>query len=56
MAGLALGDDSEPRARKILRGLGFSKDQQDGPISALSGGLTTVLSTAWRSVLDSHML
>lgn len=32
------GGDPEPRARKVLSGLGFSKDMQDKPTSALSGG------------------
>ena len=32
------GGDPEPRARKVLAGLGFSKDMQDKPTSALSGG------------------
>ena len=29
---------AESRARKILRGLGFSKIMQDGPVTRLSGG------------------
>eukprot|EP00536_Pseudo-nitzschia_multiseries_P009250 jgi/Psemu1/200235/e_gw1.253.52.1 len=32
------GGDPEPRARKVLAGLGFTKEMQDKPTSALSGG------------------
>ena len=32
------GGDPEPRARKVLAGLGFSADMQDKPTSQLSGG------------------
>ncbi len=32
------GGDPEPRARKVLAGLGFTKDMQEKPTSALSGG------------------
>ena len=32
------GGDPEPRARKVLAGLGFSKEMQDKPTSELSGG------------------
>ena len=32
------GGDPEPRARKVLAGLGFSKDMQDKPTQELSGG------------------
>jgi ATPase subunit of ABC transporter with duplicated ATPase domains len=32
------GGDPEPRARKVLAGLGFSVEMQDKPTSALSGG------------------
>ena len=32
------GGDPEPRARKVLAGLGFSADMQDKPTSELSGG------------------
>jgi len=32
------GGDPEPRARKVLRGMGFSDEMQDKPTSQLSGG------------------
>jgi ATPase subunit of ABC transporter with duplicated ATPase domains len=32
------GGDPEPRARKVLAGLGFTPEMQDKPTSALSGG------------------
>jgi ATPase subunit of ABC transporter with duplicated ATPase domains len=32
------GGDPEPRARKVLAGLGFTKEMQEKPTSALSGG------------------
>lgn len=32
------GGDPEPRARKVLAGLGFSKEMQDKPTQELSGG------------------
>ena len=32
------GGDPEPRARKVLAGLGFTREMQDKPTSALSGG------------------
>ena len=32
------GGDPEPRARKVLAGLGFTKEMQDKSTSALSGG------------------
>jgi ATP-binding cassette subfamily F protein 3 len=32
------GGDPEPRARKVLSGLGFTAEMQDKPTSALSGG------------------
>ena len=32
------GGDPEPRARKVLNGMGFSEEMQDKPTSQLSGG------------------
>ena len=38
---------AESRARKILRGLGFSKTMQDGPVTRLSGGFLSPSRNHW---------
>ncbi|KAJ3404710.1 hypothetical protein HDV05_007032 [Chytridiales sp. JEL 0842] len=47
---------AEAKARKILKGLGFSKDWQDGPLSALSGGWRIRVSLAQALFMEPDIL
>lgn len=49
---LAQADAAEANARKILLGLGFSRDVQDHPMSSLSGRVRAVLPSFTRGKRD----
>mmetsp|Transcript_33748 Transcript_33748/g.100679 ORF Transcript_33748/g.100679 Transcript_33748/m.100679 type:complete len:851 (-) Transcript_33748:45-2597(-) len=52
----AEGGDPEPRARKVLSGLGFSRDMQDKPTRELSGGWRMRVSLSCALFADPSLL